>query len=208
MKFELQAHLKYIEDLRSDLSKSEAFEIQTIWRSNFKWSAFQGQAKALDITCGPNHLKTGQFCLDFKWFLTKWQPFVQISNGWASSFQTPFEIQTIYKPTSNLPFKIHVSLNFRSPLYQQGLRTLPVIQILLKTHLWEQSFFNFFLFLYAFTEISTFGILHHNTDDWNVISLQKIIWRFKCRTPKSSGTSESYFYVWGFWIPYHTNNTQ
>ena len=38
-----------------------------------------------------NHLKSGHFCPDFKWFLTKWQLFVRISNGWAFGFQMPFE---------------------------------------------------------------------------------------------------------------------
>ena len=28
-------------------------------------------------------------------FLTKWPPFVWISNGWVSGFQIPFKIQTI-----------------------------------------------------------------------------------------------------------------
>ena len=29
---------------------------------------------------GPHHLKTRQFCPNFQWFLTKWLPFVQISD--------------------------------------------------------------------------------------------------------------------------------
>ena len=32
--------------------------------------------------------------------LTKWWPFVWISNGWASGFEIPFQILTIYKPAS------------------------------------------------------------------------------------------------------------
>ena len=39
------------------------------------------------------------FCLDFKWFLTRWQPFVPISNTWASRFQIPFKIRIICNPT-------------------------------------------------------------------------------------------------------------
>ena len=31
----------------------------------------------------PDHSKSKHFCLDFKWFLKKWQPFVRIINGWA-----------------------------------------------------------------------------------------------------------------------------
>ena len=64
----------------------------------------------------PVHLKSGHFCPNFKWFLTKSQPFVQISNGWASGFQIPFEIQTICKPTSFWPSEIQTSPDFRSPL--------------------------------------------------------------------------------------------
>ena len=41
----------------------------------------------------PNHLKTRP---DFKGFLTKWKPFVQISNGRAPGFQIPFETQPLF----------------------------------------------------------------------------------------------------------------
>ena len=51
----------------------------------------------------PDHLKSRHFCPDFKWFLTKWLPFVRISNGWAFEFQNQFEIQTICNPTSLWP---------------------------------------------------------------------------------------------------------
>ena len=53
----------------------------------------------------------------FKWFLTKWQPFVRISNGWACGYQIPFVIRTICKPTFFEPFKIQTSPDFRSPQY-------------------------------------------------------------------------------------------
>ena len=56
------------------------------------------------------------FCTDFKWFLTKWWPFVQISYGWASGFQILFEIQTICNPTSFWLVEIQTSPDFRSPL--------------------------------------------------------------------------------------------
>ena len=35
---------------------------------------------------------------DFKLFLTKWQPFVQILNGLAHGFEIPFKVWTICKP--------------------------------------------------------------------------------------------------------------
>ena len=69
----------------------------------------------------PDHSKSGQFCPDFKWFLTKWRPSVQISNGWASIFQIPFENQTICNPTSFRPFKIQTCPDFRLECY-----TIPI----------------------------------------------------------------------------------
>ena len=44
----------------------------------------------------PDHTKSGWFCPDFKWFLTKWRPFVRISNGWASGFQISFVTQPLF----------------------------------------------------------------------------------------------------------------
>ena len=48
-----------------------------------------------------NHYKSGGFCSDFKWFLTKWPSFVRISNGWDSEFQIhlksePFSDQPLF----------------------------------------------------------------------------------------------------------------
>ena len=47
-----------------------------------------GQALAMAIAIVPtilklDHAKSGHFCPDFKWFWTKWRPFVRISKGWA-----------------------------------------------------------------------------------------------------------------------------
>ena len=74
----------------------------TIWNPDFLKVGFQmvrfsnGQALAIVPTIWkPNHSKPGHFRPDFKWFLTKWLPFVRISNGKASRFQIQFEIQTI-----------------------------------------------------------------------------------------------------------------
>ena len=85
--------------------KSETFEIRTFRRSDFKWSGF---------SYSPNNSKSRRFCPDFKWFLTKWQSFVMISNGWASWFQILFEIQTIFNPTFFWPLKIQISRDFSS----------------------------------------------------------------------------------------------
>ena len=54
------------------------------------------------------------FSLDFKWFSTKWRPFVRISISWASRFQSPMEIQTICNPSSFWPFEIQTSPDLRS----------------------------------------------------------------------------------------------
>ena len=83
-------------DLKSDYSKSRLFED---WISNAQ--VFKGLGYSF-YSLGPNYLKTRHFCLDFKWFFTKWWPFVLILNGWASGFQIPFKIWTICKPTSFL----------------------------------------------------------------------------------------------------------
>ena len=64
----------------------------------------------------PNHLKTRPFEIwtflsGFQMVFTKWQPFVQISNGQASGFQIPFDIWAIGNPTSFPPFIIQTSLD-------------------------------------------------------------------------------------------------
>ena len=72
--------------------------IQTIWKQDLSKSW---------------HLSPG-----FKCFLKKWWAICPDSNDWASGFQIPFEIQTNWKPTSFLPFKIRMHPDFRSPLYK------------------------------------------------------------------------------------------
>ena len=62
-----------------------------------------------------DYSKSRRFCPDFKWLLTKWLPFIRISNSWASEFQIPFEIQTICNPTSFEPFEIQTRSDYRSP---------------------------------------------------------------------------------------------
>ena len=47
-------------------------------------------------------------------FLTKWRPFVWISNGWSSGFQIPFQIWNICNPTSFRSFKIQTRSHLRS----------------------------------------------------------------------------------------------
>ena len=82
------------------IQNPEIFDIPTFWRSDFKWSSFQMVgALAMAITLvptikNPDHSKSGHFCLDFNWLLTKKRPFARISNGWASRFQIPFKILT------------------------------------------------------------------------------------------------------------------
>ena len=54
-----------------------------------------------------DHSKSWRFCPDFKRFLTTWQLFVHISNGWACRYNIPLEILTICKPI--------LFLNIRNP---------------------------------------------------------------------------------------------
>ena len=108
-------HVRYSEDLKPDPLKSGLSEGGISNGPVFKWSCFSN-----GYSYSPNHSKSGHFCLDFKWFLTKWRLFVHISNCWASGFQIPFKIRTVCNPTSFQPFKIHTSLYFRSPLYSHS----------------------------------------------------------------------------------------
>ena len=89
----------------------------------FKWSGFS-------YGYSPNHSKTGPFkirtfCLDFKQFLTKWSPFVRISNSRDSGLQIPFKIQTICNTTSFGPFKIQTGSDFRSPTIFKWSKVVP-----------------------------------------------------------------------------------
>ena len=95
-------NLKIPWELKSDHLKSGLFEGKI---SNDLFS----NGRALTIAIVPTI--PGHFCPDFKWFLTKWRPFVWISNGWGSGFQVPFQIQASFGP-----FKIQTRLDFRYPL--------------------------------------------------------------------------------------------
>ena len=104
-------HSYYSGDLKSNHLKSGLFEC---WISNGPVLKWLGLSHAYSYK--PNHSKFGCFCLDSRWFLTKWRMFVRISNGWASRFQISFKIWTICNLTSFQPFKIQTNLDFRSPL--------------------------------------------------------------------------------------------
>ena len=78
--------------------KSGLFDGQILNGPVFIWLGFR-----FGHSFGPNHSKSGHFCPDFKcfWqdgghlpgfqmFLTKWRPFVWISNVWAYRFHFPF----------------------------------------------------------------------------------------------------------------------
>ena len=84
------------------------FKIRTFWRLDFKGSGFNN-----GCSYSPNHSKTGPyeiqtFWLDFKWFLTKWQPFVQNSNGWAWDFRSHSKSITMLDPSYFQPVKIRL----------------------------------------------------------------------------------------------------
>ena len=80
----------------------ETFQIQYLWRSDFKGSGFF-------YSDGLNHLKSRHIVL--------------ISNGFKQNdrqlagFKIPFEIWTSCKPTSCWLFKIQTRPDLRSPLY-------------------------------------------------------------------------------------------
>ena len=89
-------------------SEIRPFEIQTFWRSDFKWSGL-----SFGYSYNPNHSKTGPFeirtfFLDFKCFLTKCRPFVWISNGWISGLQIPLKSR---------PFRFWIKLNLQFDLW-------------------------------------------------------------------------------------------
>ena len=47
-----------------------------------------GLGYGTSYSCGPNHLKIGPF--DFKWFWTKWRPFVQMFKALKYGYLPPF----------------------------------------------------------------------------------------------------------------------
>ena len=71
---------EYSGDLKSEHLKPRLFEGQISNGPVFEWLGFTFTAIVPTIR-KPDHSKSRRFCLDFKWFLTKWRPFVQISNG-------------------------------------------------------------------------------------------------------------------------------
>ena len=87
--------------------KSRLFEG---WISNglvFKWLGFS-------FSYSPNHSKSRRFWPDYKWFLTKWLPIVQISNDWSlwsHSKSRLFATQPLLDHSNSRP-----NPYFRSPL--------------------------------------------------------------------------------------------
>ena len=97
----------YSGDLKSDHSNSG-----NIWYSDFLKVGYQmvhfsnGQALAIGNVIvialpieKPDLSKSRCFLLDFKWFLTEWQPFIPIWNGPASGFQILLEIWIVCNST-------------------------------------------------------------------------------------------------------------
>ena len=108
----LRVSSQYSGDLKSNHLKSG-----TNWNPDFLKVGFQmirfSNSRALAI----NHSKIWTFLSGFQMVFDKMAAFVRISNGWASGFQIPFEIQTICNPTCFGPFEIQTRSDFRSPLY-------------------------------------------------------------------------------------------
>ena len=74
----------------------------TIWNTDFLKVGFQmvqfSNCQALAVAIAivptiqkPDHSKSKHFCPDFKWFLTKWLPFVLISNGFGFQISDPIQ---------------------------------------------------------------------------------------------------------------------
>ena len=120
--------MNWTENLFCTIKYEDTVEIRnpTAWNKNFLKIGFQmaqfsnGRALAtMAIALVPtiwkmDHSKSERFCLDFKWFLTNWWPFVQILSGWASRFKIPFQIQTICNDSI---LNIFLSLRFSPPIY-------------------------------------------------------------------------------------------
>ena len=119
-----------------DFDKSICLDSEDLKSDHFKWSGFQMAIVPTIRIRG--HSKSGRFCPYFKWVLTKWGPFLQISNGWASGFQIPFKIRTIWNTNSFQPFKIKTSPEFRSPLYLHETCLICFIRLLnlIEINLW------------------------------------------------------------------------
>ena len=150
------------------IQNRETFEILT-----FEGWILNGRALATTIALVPtiqksDHSKFGHFCLDFKWFLTKWQPFIWISNGWASRFQIWFKIWTIFNPTSFGPFEIQASPDFRSPLKFCDFSLTRLVW-------WVEDLVNFFAF-----KNNTVGIWNPDVSGFGMVKIRSVYkWHLK-----------------------------
>ena len=91
--------------------KSRLFEGQFSNDPVFKW---------LSLSYGYNS-KTRRFNPDFKWLMTKWQPFVRISKGWAPdcrSHSKSIQIQTSPYFRSSQYLRMAVT-QFKLPMYTE-----------------------------------------------------------------------------------------
>jgi hypothetical protein len=87
------------------------------FQSGFEWCAsldcfIQNKVFVYNNLAEPEHSKTGQICLVFKWSKTRWQPF---ENRTIRRYKQAFEFRTIQKP-----FKIKLTYfrcHFQPPFF-------------------------------------------------------------------------------------------
>ena len=66
----------------------------------------KGSGFSLGYSYGPNYSKSWHFCPDFKWFLTKWRPFVM---SWFQMVALPdFRSHSKSRPFANQPLYDHL----------------------------------------------------------------------------------------------------
>ena len=101
----------YSGDLKSDHSKSRNILNSDFWRWDFKRSGFsygcRAMAKAIVQTIQkPDHLKSGLFCPDFKWFFDKMVPICPYFKWLGFYILDPIPITDHLQP--NLLSTIHI----------------------------------------------------------------------------------------------------
>ena len=95
------------------------FWIPTVVQFSKGWAIALAITRVTPSVIKSDHSKSGYFCQDFIWCLTKQRSFVGISNGWASRFQISFETNlflTIQKPNQSvfqIPAVIHQILQYK-----------------------------------------------------------------------------------------------
>ena len=84
------------------------------WMSLFKWSCFQMVGIALVPTIWKlDHSKSGCFCSDIKWFLTKQLPFIRINMVGLRDFRSHSKSEPFKRMSKHSDFKWCLDKSFR-----------------------------------------------------------------------------------------------